>query len=468
MKSKITNNQEIDDNLEDIDESEIDIQPIGPSISTGKKGKLFLIIISAALISFVIYIFFFSGDGQVVQNIEPVFIAKPKNVAESETGLSHFELEEGYDLIGEEEASGLIEAPPVPEIPVLPGMPDSDDDSDISKIIDEAELQNQQKDQEKKANIIKNEAKSPNNDILNILKPQLNNNKESNNINVTRDELAPSPLRSLGSLGKDSRIMANLNPRYSPIVVFSGASQETPARSVGYEKNIVSLKQNTLSELKESSTEVKTTIIAERENTIAQGKLLSAVLETAINTEIPGFVRAIISRDVYGEAGNNVLIPRGSRLFGSYSSEVKRGQGRVDISWTRLIRPDGVDLAIDFNASDQFGRAGIDGNVDNKYQSVITNSILTSILTVGGVALAEELINTSTATTTTVDPTTGTSTTTGSASDQAVYDVSKTIIDTVGTILKNQVNTDPLITVPQGSKIIVIVNSDINVPDLIK
>ncbi len=81
MKSKITNNQEIDDNLEDIDESEIDIQPIGPSISTGKKGKLFLIIISAALISFVIYIFFFfSGDGQVVQNIEPVFIAKPKKM----------------------------------------------------------------------------------------------------------------------------------------------------------------------------------------------------------------------------------------------------------------------------------------------------------------------------------------------------------------------------------------------------
>ena len=170
MKSKITNNQEIDDNLEDIDESEIDIQPIGPSISTGKKGKLFLIIISAALISFVIYIFFFSGDGQVVQNIEPVFIAKPKNVAESETGLSPFELEEGYDLIGEEEASGLIEAPPVPEIPVLPGMPDSDDDSDISKIIDEAELQNQQKDQEKKANITKNEAKSPNNDISIFLK----------------------------------------------------------------------------------------------------------------------------------------------------------------------------------------------------------------------------------------------------------------------------------------------------------
>ena len=473
MKSKATQNQDHIDQLEDIDESEIDIQPIGPSITTGKKGKLVLILASAFIITFVIYIFFFSSEENPEQNIEPVFIASPENVAKSETGLSPFELEEGYDLIGQEEASGQIEAPPVPEIPTLPGMPGEDTESEISKIINEAEIEKEQ--QKAQEEYVKKEAKEeePKNELLNILKPKLvATNIEKNAqkpVAPTKSEFAPLPIRSLQSMNKDSKIMANLNPRYSPIVVFSGSAQGVPDRSVGYEKNIVSLKENTLSDLKESKTEVKTTIISDRENTIAQGKLLYAVLETAINTEIPGFVRAIISRDVYGESGNNVLIPRGSRLFGSYSSEVKRGQGRVNIQWTRLIRPDGVDLAIDFNAADQFGRAGIDGDVDNKYQSAITNSILTSILTVGGVALAEKILgNNNDQSTTTLDPTTGTSTTTGSASNQAIYDVSKTVIDTVGTMLKNQVNTDPLITVPQGSKIIVIVNSDINVPDLIK
>ena len=152
MKSKATQNQDHIDQLEDIDESEIDIQPIGPSITSGKKGKLVLILASAAIITFVIYIFFFSSEKVPEQNIEPVFVASPENVAKSDTGLSPFELEEGYDLIGEEEASEQIEAPPVPEIPTLPGMPDDDTESEISKIINEAEIEKeQQKTQEESA-----------------------------------------------------------------------------------------------------------------------------------------------------------------------------------------------------------------------------------------------------------------------------------------------------------------------------
>ena len=103
--------------------------------------------------------------------------------------------------------------------------------------------------------------------------------------------------------------------------------------------------------------------------------MLTAVLETAINTEMPGTVRGIITRDVYGESGNVVLIPRGSRLYGSYSSQITRGQGRVEINWSRLMRADGVDVNVTFNAADQFGRSGIEGDVDNKYGSIIGNSM---------------------------------------------------------------------------------------------
>ncbi len=258
------------------------------------------------------------------------------------------------------------------------------------------------------------------------------------------------------------------DPRYAPIIVFEGANNANlPARGVGYDKNIVKLKKDPLEDLKETEAKVVTTYIGDMAHTIAQGKLLTAVLETAINTEIPGSVRAIVGRDVYGESGNKVLIPKGSRLYGTYSSEIKRGQGRVRINWSRLIRTDGVDLAISSVAADQFGRAGISGEVDNKYNSILTNSLLTSVLAVGGVAAAQSLIGNQ-STTTTTNPTQGSTTSTGNATNQALYDVTKTIVDTVGQIVNSALDLTPVIRVPQGTRITVIVNADIKVPDMTK
>ena len=92
--------------------------------------------------------------------------------------------------------------------------------------------------------------------------------------------------------------------------------------------------------------------------------------------------------------------------------------------------------------------------------------MLTSILAVGGVAAAQKLLTNNATTTTTTNPTQGTTTTTGSAANQAIYDVSKTIIDTVGQVVGNSIDVDPVIRVPQGTRVTVIVNSDINVPSM--
>ena len=190
-------------------------------------------------------------------------------------------------------------------------------------------------------------------------------------------------------------------------------------------------------------------------------------METAINTELPGSIRAIVSRDVYAETGNNVLIPKGSRLYGDYSTQIVRGQGRVEINWKRLIRPDGVDLQIGFVASDQFGRAGIQGDIDNKYAAILTNSVLTSVLAIGGAIAAEKLSGGGTSTTTT-DPNNGTSTVTSSPSTQVITDVSKALIDTVGQVIGNAIDVRPVIRIAQGTKMTVIVNADMSIPPLRK
>ena len=89
---------------------------------------------------------------------------------------------------------------------------------------------------------------------------------------------------------------------------------------------------------------------------------------------------------------------------------------------------------------------------------------MTSVLAIGGVAAAQSILTGNSATTTTTNPTQGTTTSTGSATNQALYDVTKTIIDTVGQLISNTIDLNPVIRVPQGTKITVIVNSDITVP----
>ena len=60
--------------------------------------------------------------------------------------------------------------------------------------------------------------------------------------------------------------------------------------------------------------------------------------------------------------------------------------------------------------------------------------------------------------------TTGSFTTTTNATNQAVYDVTKTILDTIGQIITNSIDLNPVIRIPQGTKVTVIVNSDIKIP----
>jgi type IV secretion system protein VirB10 len=124
-------------------------------------------------------------------------------------------------------------------------------------------------------------------------------------------------------------------------------------------------------------------VLANRSTTVAQGALIPAVLETALDSTRAGFARAIVSRDVRGFDGTRVLIPRGSRLIGEYRSEVAPGQRRALVIWTRLIRPDGVTIAIGSPAGDPLGRGGIRANVNSHFFERFAGAILQSGLDIG-------------------------------------------------------------------------------------
>lgn len=123
--------------------------------------------------------------------------------------------------------------------------------------------------------------------------------------------------------------------------------------------------------------------LANRSNTIAQGAMIPAVLETAFDSTSSGLARAIVSRDVRGFDGKKVLIPRGSRLVGEYGKEVAGGQNRAIINWTRLVRPDGVTIALDSPATDTLGRGGVRASVDTHFWTRLGDALLGSAASIG-------------------------------------------------------------------------------------
>jgi len=120
-----------------------------------------------------------------------------------------------------------------------------------------------------------------------------------------------------------------------------------------------------------------------RATTVPQGTLIPAILETALDSSHAGFARALVQRDVRGFDGSRVLIPRGSRLIGQYTGNAAQGQKRAFIIWQRLIRPDGVTIALDSPAADPVGGGGIKAHVNSHFFARFSGAILQSVLDLG-------------------------------------------------------------------------------------
>lgn len=118
--------------------------------------------------------------------------------------------------------------------------------------------------------------------------------------------------------------------------------------------------------------------------TVTEGTLIPAVLETAINTDVPGYVRAVVSQDVKSFDGKRVLVPRSSRLIGQYQAGVEQGQRRAYVIWTRLIRPDGASVNLASPAIGFDGTTGLEGDVNSHFLKRFGSGLLLSV--VGGLS----------------------------------------------------------------------------------
>ena len=120
--------------------------------------------------------------------------------------------------------------------------------------------------------------------------------------------------------------------------------------------------------------------IANPSNTITQGTLIEATLETAINSDLPGHISAVVSYDVWSWDMSRVLIPRGSKLFGRYESDVGIGQKRILVAWTRILTTDGQSVEIAAYGSDRLGRSGLPAKVRAHFLQKFGSATLLSII----------------------------------------------------------------------------------------
>jgi type IV secretion system protein VirB10 len=109
-----------------------------------------------------------------------------------------------------------------------------------------------------------------------------------------------------------------------------------------------------------------------------RGTYIRCVLETHIITDIPGFTSCIVTEPVYSFNGKHLLLPKGSKVLGSYSQEPNGP--RVAVIWDRIVTPTGIDVNMASPGVDNLGGAGHPGYYNAHWASRISSALLISML----------------------------------------------------------------------------------------
>lgn len=197
----------------------------------------------------------------------------------------------------------------------------------------------------------------------------------------------------------------------------------------------------------------KATKIDRIDAVVPEGTLIPGILETAIVSDLPGQIRAVTSQDVYSFDGRRVLIPTGTRLIGEYQSSITRGQKRIFVVWTRLIRDDGIAVRLNSIGTDSLGRSGLTGLVDNKWRERFGSAIMLSIVGAGA-SYATGYGSSGATNGVTSDGQRG--------EELARQTIAETFSDMANTALQENLRIPPTISVSQGERIFIFVRQDLD------
>ncbi|HYH37639.1 MAG TPA: type IV secretion system protein VirB10 [Azospirillum sp.] len=126
-------------------------------------------------------------------------------------------------------------------------------------------------------------------------------------------------------------------------------------------------------------TGVAASVLRNQPYLLTTGTLIPCVLQTAMDSTLPGFVTCVVPQDVMGKTGLT-LLDRGTRIVGQFRGGVRQGLERMFVVWTRAETPQGVVVALDSPATDPLGRSGLDGETDRHFWQRFGGALLLSLV----------------------------------------------------------------------------------------
>ena len=184
---------------------------------------------------------------------------------------------------------------------------------------------------------------------------------------------------------------------------------------------------------------------------LKSGTLLPCVLISGLNSDLPGNMIAQVSENVWDSAtGRYLLIPRGSRLIGTYDNQISYGQSRVLVLWSRLIFPDGSSLVLDnLKGADLSGYSGFKGSVNRHWGSIISSALLVSLLG-AGVEIAA--------------PTNNNNRDNNDPRSILAENAATAVAEAITQIIQREANRQPTIKIKPGYRFMIFVQHDIIFP----
>ena len=195
-----------------------------------------------------------------------------------------------------------------------------------------------------------------------------------------------------------------------------------------------------------------------------KGTVIPAVLDTAIDTDLPGLIKATVTENVYSsQSGEYLLIPQGSQLVAEYNSSVSYAQERVQVAWQTLIRPDGLEINLgNLPGIESDGSTGYKGKVNHHTFELAKGLGLIAVFTILDTKIGNQLNKLKTSGSTNKGP--------NWAGNNYYDNFSDVMTDAFGkvssTYTENAMAIQPSIRKEAGTKISLITNVTMDIPPL--
>ena len=121
-------------------------------------------------------------------------------------------------------------------------------------------------------------------------------------------------------------------------------------------------------------------LLENRNYLLAKGSFIDCVLQTKLDSTVPGMTSCVVTRNIYSDNGKVLFIERGSTVSGEYQSNLHQGQSRMFVLWSRVKTPSGVVINLDSPGTDSLGSSGLPGYVDNHFWQRFGGALMLSLV----------------------------------------------------------------------------------------